>query len=209
MKSPLNSTNCGLVGFAVNATVLSPFSAACDRRPYIVMSIAQPTKRSMRPLDSTAYALATGLGAGFVPVAPGTVGSLEGVAIFLAALALHPAPLPLLFLLAILNAALFIGGVWASSRTCEITGLKDPGIVVIDEVSGQLIALTPLALWPSFSVAAVVAGFILFRLFDIFKPYPIRKLEHLHAGLGVMADDVLAGIYAAVLLSLGHLVRLI
>ena len=173
------------------------------------MSIAQPTKRSTRPLDRTAYALATGLGAGLVPIAPGTVGSLEGLAMFLAALAFHLAPLPSLFILAILNAAVFIGGVWASSRTCEITGLKDPGIIVIDEVSGQLIALTPLALWPAFSVAAVVIGFLLFRLFDIFKPYPIRQLEHLPAGLGVMADDVLAGIYAAVLLWLVHLARLI
>jgi phosphatidylglycerophosphatase A len=162
-----------------------------------------------RPLDSTAYALATGLGAGFVPIAPGTVGSLEGVVIFLAVLAFHLGPLPSLFVLAILNVAVFAIGVWASTRTCEITGLKDPRLVVIDEVSGQLIALTPLALWPSFSIAAVVIGFLLFRLFDIFKPYPIRKLEQLHAGLGVMADDVLAGVYAAVLLWLCHLVRLI
>jgi phosphatidylglycerophosphatase A len=173
------------------------------------MSITQPTKRSTRPLDSTAYALAIGLGAGLMPIAPGTVGSLEGVVILLAVLALHLAPSVSLLVLVILNVIVFAVGVWASTRTCEITGLKDPGIVVIDEVSGQLIALTPLALWPSFSVAAVVAGFILFRLFDIFKPYPIRKLEHLHAGLGVMADDVLAGIYAAVLLGLGHLARLI
>ena len=71
-----------------------------------------------------------------------------------------------------------------------------------------MIALTPLALWPSFSILAIVIGFLLFRLFDIFKPYPIRKLEHLHAGLGVMADDVLAGIYAAVVLWLVHLSRL-
>ena len=174
-----------------------------------VMSTAQPTKRRTRPLDGTAYALSTGLGAGFAPIAPGTVGSLEGVGIFLAVFALHLALPASLLLLAILNILMFAVGVWASTRTCEITGLKDPRIVVIDEVSGQLIALTPLALWPSFSIAAVVLGFLLFRLFDIFKPYPIRKLEHLHAGLGVMADDALAGIYAAVLLWLGHIVRLI
>lgn len=172
------------------------------------MSTAQPTKRITRPLDGTAYALATGFGAGFVPVAPGTAGSLEGVVIFLAVLAFHLGPLSALLVLAALNVAVFAIGVWASSRTCEITALKDPGLVVIDEVSGQLIALTPLVLWP-FSILAVVTGFFLFRLFDIFKPYPIRKLEHLHAGLGVMADDVLAGIYAAVLLWLVHLSRLI
>jgi len=172
------------------------------------MSSTQPAKRKTAS-DRIAYALAIGLGAGLMPIAPGTVGSLEGVVILLAVLALHFAPSVSLLVLVILNIIVFAVGVWASSRTCEITGLKDPGIVVIDEVSGQLIALTPLALWPSFSVAAVVAGFILFRLFDIFKPYPIRKLEHLHSGLGVMADDVLAGIYAAVLLWLGHLARLI
>jgi phosphatidylglycerophosphatase A len=173
------------------------------------MPIAQPTKRQSTALDRLAYALATGLGAGHVPVAPGTLGSLEGVGVFLAVFALHR-PLPAsLLLLAVVNILLFAVGVWASTRTCEITGLKDPGIVVIDEVSGQLIALTPLALWPSFSIAAVVLGFLLFRLFDIFKPYPIRKLEQLRAGFGVMADDALAGIYAALLLWLVHIVRLI
>jgi len=144
-----------------------------------------------------------------MPVAPGTVGSLEGVGAFLAVFALHLALPASLLLLAVVNILVFAVGVWASTRTCEITGLKDPRIVVIDEISGQLIALTPLLLWPSFSIVAVVLGFLLFRLFDIFKPYPIRKLEHLHAGLGVMADDVLAGIYAAVLLWLAHIVRLI
>ncbi|HXU34820.1 MAG TPA: phosphatidylglycerophosphatase A [Blastocatellia bacterium] len=172
------------------------------------MSSAQPAKRKTTT-DRIAYALATGLGAGFAPIAPGTIGSVEGLVIFLAVLAFHPGLAASLVVLASLNMAVFAVGVWASTRTCEITALKDPGIVVIDEVSGQLIALTPLALWPSFSVAAVVAGFILFRFFDIFKPYPIRKLEHLHAGLGVMADDALAGIYAAVLLWLGHIARLI
>lgn len=155
-----------------------------------------------------AYALATGLGAGFVPIAPGTVGSAEGVAIFVAILAIHLGQTSLMIVLTILNVIIFVIGVWASTRTCELTGIKDPRLVVIDEVSGQLITLTPLAFLPM-SIVGVVAGFLLFRLFDIFKPYPIRKLERLHAGLGVMADDVLAGIYAAALLCLGHLARLI
>ena len=149
--------------------------------------------------DRFAYALATGLGAGFVPIAPGTVGALEGVAIYLAINAMHLRQTSLLIVLAFINVILFAVGVWASNRTCAVTGIKDPGLVVIDEVSGQLIALTPLALLPSFSIIAVVVGFLLFRVFDIFKPYPIRKLERLHGGLGVMADDALAGIYAAVL----------
>jgi phosphatidylglycerophosphatase A len=155
-----------------------------------------------------AYAIATGLGAGFVPIAPGTVGALEGVAIYLAIHALLLGQASSLFALAFINVILFAVGVWASNRTCVMTELKDPRLVVIDEVSGQLISLTPLALLPSFSIRAVVIGFLLFRLFDIYKPYPIRKLERLHGGLGVMADDALAGVYAAVLLWLTHLVGL-
>jgi len=76
-------------------------------------------------------------------------------------------------------------------------------------VSGQLIALMPLALWPSFSITMVIIAFLLFRMFDIFKPYPIRKLERLHGGLGVMADDTLAGIYAAALLWLAHTIHIL
>jgi phosphatidylglycerophosphatase A len=101
-------------------------------------------------------------------------------------------------LLVALNVLVFALGVWAANRTCEICGLKDPGVIVIDEVSGQLIAITPLALAPS--PAGIIAAFLLFRFFDIFKPYPIRKLERLPGGLGVMADDALAGIYAAILM---------
>jgi phosphatidylglycerophosphatase A len=159
--------------------------------------------------DRLAYALATGFGAGFVPIAPGTVGALEGVAIYLGIHALHLGRSSSLIMLAILNVILFSAGVWASNRTCEITGLEDPRSIVIDEVSGQLIALTPLVLLPSFSILAAVIGFLLFRLFDIYKPYPIRKLERLHGGLGVMADDALAGVYAAGLVWLcGHFLLL-
>jgi phosphatidylglycerophosphatase A len=166
-------------------------------------------EQTITNLDRFAYALATGLGAGFVPIAPGTVGSAEGVAIFLAIVALHLGRLSSLLALAIINIVLFAVGVWASNRACRITGLKDPRLVVIDEVSGQLIALTPLALWPSFSVAALVIGFLLFRLFDIFKPYPIRQLEQLPSGLGVMADDSLAGVYAGALVWLSYSLGLI
>lgn len=143
-----------------------------------------------------------------MPIAPGTVGALEGVAIYLAIHALHLQQASFLFVLAIITVVLFAVGVWASNQTCAITELKDPHQIVIDEVGGQLIALTPLALLPSFSITALVVGFLLFRLFDIFKPYPIRKLESLHGGLGVMADDALAGVYAAVLLWLSHLAGL-
>ena len=106
----------------------------------------------------------------------------------------------------VINGVVFGVGVWASGRTCKISGLKDPQKVVIDEVSGQLIALVPAALSPA--VVPVIAAFALFRLFDIFKPYPIRKLEGLPGGLGVMADDALAGVYAAALIWMGSLLHL-
>ena len=173
------------------------------------MTRSSPIKKeSITASNRVAYALATGLGAGFTPIAPGTAGALEGVAIYLAIHALHLGHLAPLFVLVVINVILFAVGVWASNRTCAMTGVKDPRLIVIDEVSGQLISLTPLVLLPSFSITAVVIGFLFFRLFDIFKPYPIRKLERLHGGLGVMADDALAGVYAAVLLWLTHLVGL-
>jgi len=159
--------------------------------------------------DRAGYLIATGFGAGFSPIAPGTAGAIEGVLIFLALRALHLEPTSSFLVLAIVNIVVFALGVWASNRACSITGLLDPQIVVIDEVSGQLIALMPLALLPSVSIVAVVIGFLLFRLFDIFKPYPIRKLERLHGGLGVMADDALAGVYAAALVWAAHLLRLL
>lgn len=169
-------------------------------------------QRAPRPADRIAYRIATGAGAGFAPVAPGTLGAIEGVIVFLifnavANNSLSLAPRWSVAIFAVLNVALFIVGVWASSRACEICALEDPGQVVIDEVSGQLIALTPLIVAPS--VAGILLSFLLFRLFDIFKPYPIRKLERLHGGLGVMADDALAGIYAAALVWIGMQWRLL
>ncbi len=157
-----------------------------------------------RRLDRFAYVLATGFGAGAAPVAPGTLGAIEGVAIFLAFIVLANrlsfSPMLSFGLLAIINVLLFCVGVWASNRACELSGVKDPSQIVIDEISGQLIALTPIVASPS--IAGVIAAFVLFRLFDIAKPYPIRKLESLPAGFGVMSDDALAGVYAAVIVLL-------
>jgi phosphatidylglycerophosphatase A len=92
-------------------------------------------------------------------------------------------------------------GTWAASRTERLVGRKDASIVVIDEVAGQL--LTFIFLPPFFFGLApiIIIGFVAFRFFDIVKPYPVRKLEALPAGLGIMADDLLAGAYAALVLS--------
>ena len=156
-------------------------------------------RQKNRALDRFAYVLATGFGAGSAPVAPGTFGAIEGVAIYLlftvVANRLSLSPSLSFGVLVIINVVLFVVGVWASNRACAVSGAKDPSLIVIDEISGQLIALTPLALSPS--LAGVITAFALFRLFDIFKPYPIRKLESFPAGFGVMSDDALAGIYAA------------
>ena len=93
-------------------------------------------------------------------------------------------------------------GIWAASRTEELSGRKDPGKVVVDEVAGQMIALLPLTL---FSVQpltrGVIVSFILFRFFDIVKPYPAGRLERLKGGFGIMCDDLVAGAYAAVITS--------
>lgn len=171
-----------------------------------------PSKKSLR--DYLALALAT-WGVGFLPVAPGTFGSAVGVGIYLlvrlasarafAFAATHGWSFELLeslrmtFML-LLVATLAIIGVWAASRAEKLLGRKDPGAVVVDEVVGQMIAF----LFVPFNsgVWTIIVGFFAFRLFDIWKPYPIRRLEALDAGLGIMADDVLAGAYAAILMSL-------
>ena len=152
--------------------------------------------------DRIASAIATGLGAGLMPFAPGTFGAFEGLLLFLCLYSILSrsllSDLSILVIFVIANLLVFIAGVWASGATCRITGKSDPGSIVIDEVSGQLIALLPLSLGPN--IRGLIVGFVLFRLFDIFKPFPIRRLERLHGGFGVMADDALAGIYAAAVL---------
>jgi len=100
-------------------------------------------------------------------------------------------------LLLILVAIVSLVGVWAASRAERISQKKDPSIVVIDEVAGQMVALLSMPFWLA-TWWSVLSAFLLFRLFDIWKPYPVRRLEALESGLGIMADDVLAGIYALI-----------
>jgi phosphatidylglycerophosphatase A len=130
--------------------------------------------------------LATGLGAGYSPLVPGSAGSLVGVVSFWALAGQGP----LVQLGATL--ALFAVGVLVSSRTAAEVGLKDPGVVVIDEVVGQWAAF----LFLPFTPGAAVLGFLLFRVMDVLKPWPARELESLPGGLGIMADDLMAGAYA-------------
>lgn len=129
---------------------------------------------------------------GSLPKAPGTFGSAFGVFLYVLFLSFHPTDFHLLILIL----ALFFLGVFSSNLICRQMSEKDPSEIVIDEVVGVFIALFQAP--KSFGV--IFLGFLLFRLFDIWKPYPIRKLEHLPRGWGVMADDVLAGIYANLIL---------
>jgi phosphatidylglycerophosphatase A len=168
-----------------------------------------PRERTLR--DYIALGVST-CGVGFIPLAPGTWGSALGVCIYLLVRALgfrlsgqigldagiNAVLLTTFFLLVII--AVSLAGTWAATRTETILGRKDPGIVVVDEVAGQLITFVFMP-WDS-PAWMLAVGFVLFRVFDIWKPYPVRRLESLEAGLGIMADDVLAGIYAATLMSL-------
>jgi len=139
----------------------------------------------------------TWFGAGWLPGAPGTWGSLAALP-FAWIILSYADP----GLLAFASVALFALGVWASDVALRETQTTDPGWIVIDEVVGQWLTL----LAAPFSVAGFIAGFVLFRLFDIWKPFPIRVVERrLEGGFGVMADDVLAAIYAAAVLILGRM----
>ena len=146
--------------------------------------------------DWAAIAIGTAGGAGFSPIAPGTAGSIVGVLIYLL---IERLQLGAYYLHAIIF--FFIVGIWASSRVENLWG-HDSQRIVIDEVVGQMITYGVAAGRYQLSAFHIVLGFGLFRLFDIVKPFPIRYLERLKGGLGVVADDVGAGIYALVVLTL-------
>ena len=112
-----------------------------------------------------------------------------------------PAP-ALVVVVLVAIAAVTCVGTWAATRTEQLSGRKDPGKVVVDEVAGQFIALFPLTLFTRWSTVAVIVSFILFRFFDIVKPYPANKLQELNGGAGVMLDDLVAGLYGAVIVSI-------
>lgn len=134
---------------------------------------------------------ALGFGLGAAPFAPGTFGTLLGIPVYLL---LAGASLPV-YLAAV--AALFLLGIAACRVTARALGVHDHPAIVFDEVVGFLITMT---LAPA-SAGWIVAGFALFRLFDIWKPWPIRWIDrHVHGGLGIMLDDALAGVYALLVL---------
>jgi phosphatidylglycerophosphatase A len=223
-----------------------------------------PSTEYEKRRPSLALAIATALGVGYAPKAPGTFGSLLGVitAMLTSLFFLRPHSVGDLFsrqrlmertlidhhflvpggdihdsmlvvpVTCAILLVLFLAfvGVWSAGKAADFAGVKDPQFVVIDEVAGQhitlILPLIPLAM-PSlsahmdFSEYAIysalsvlnwrylLAGFVLFRLFDIWKPFPIGNLEKLRGGWGIMADDWLAGVYAAILLKVALHFRLL
>lgn len=162
--------------------------------------------------DHIALAITT-CGVGYLPLAPGTWGSMFGVAIYVAFAMLFWEPsvgqemvgravfdYALFVVYLILLIGLCILGMWAAGIGTQLLGNSDPSEAVIDEVVGQLITFVfvPFTIGWQF----ILIGFLLFRLFDIWKPYPINDLQGLPDGIGVVADDVLAGVYAGVCLAI-------
>jgi phosphatidylglycerophosphatase A len=135
--------------------------------------------------------IATGCNSGYLPKAPGTWGSLVGLLIFFL---LHTLDVSTYL---IVLAGLFLVGTFAAGEAEKIMDHKDPGLVVIDEIVGMLITMVAVPATP----LTMVLGFILFRIFDIFKPFPVNFFDQrFHGGLGIMLDDVIAGLYSLVIL---------
>ncbi len=135
-----------------------------------------------------AWVLATWFGCGSVPVGPGTMGTIGAIPLYLlAARAGRPGVAGVAILVTVV-------GIWAADVVARDLGKKDPQVVVVDEVAGMLVTMLPMK---DVSWQAVLAGFLLFRLFDITKPWPARRLEHLPGGWGIVMDDIAAGVFGA------------
>jgi phosphatidylglycerophosphatase A len=147
-------------------------------------------------MTRAAFLLATWFGCGRSPFAPGTVGS---AAALLIGIALHRFAGVSAWYFLVLAAVLFYPAVWSASVVAHTSKIEDPGFVVVDEVLGQWIALAGAR---PFNWVSCLAAFALFRLFDIWKPPPVRQLEAFPGGLGINADDAMAGCYAALVIYL-------
>jgi phosphatidylglycerophosphatase A len=168
-----------------------------ELNPQVSVREVVSKKAERGPSDYLALAIAT-FGVGYLPIAPGTWGSLVGLGIFLLLRFSLKGNPPFLIALLFAIVLITVAGIWAASQTERLSGRKDPGKVVVDEVAGQLISTLPLVLMSTTAWKMwIIISFILFRFFDIVKPYPARQLEGLHGGLGIMCDDLVAGVYAA------------
>jgi phosphatidylglycerophosphatase A len=150
---------------------------------------------SRRPLEACALAIATLFGAGRSPIAPGTAGTLAAIPLVYAAGRLLPA-----WGFAAATVAVACVGVWVSGPAARLLAGKDPGPVVIDEAAGLFVTL----LFIPVGGFTLAAGFLLFRAMDILKPPPARRAEGLPGGWGIVADDLIAGVYANLALRLAR-----
>ncbi|MEO8041916.1 MAG: phosphatidylglycerophosphatase A [Acidobacteriota bacterium] len=169
-------------------------------------------------LDYVSLAVTT-FGVGYLPLAPGTYGSLVAVGFYVvlasvfASFRYSASPSSPEAIVAAIHAVILVTfllfillGIWAASRSVELLGNTDAPEAVVDEVIGQLVVFLFIPFTSSWLL--IGAGFLMFRLFDIWKPYPIDDLQSLPGGIGVCADDLLAGVYAGVCLSIIYAIGL-
>ena len=153
---------------------------------------------SRKPSETLAFFVATGGGSGYLPAAPGTWGSLQGLALFW--LAGWASPDQFRILVGISLLLLLYPAIWAAGRMARSRDQEDPPEIVVDEILGQMLCL----LWVPATWGWHLASFLLFRLFDIVKPFPAGRSEKLPAGVGIIADDLVAGFYAGCALKIGE-----
>jgi phosphatidylglycerophosphatase A len=152
----------------------------------------RPSASSTTWADGIWLAAATFLGAGRLPIAPGTWGSLFTALLYWALLTQVSTPV-----LIAITVVVTIVGVISSTHAERILNKHDPGEVVIDEVAGQLVAVLVLHAWRRSTPLLILVSFLAFRVFDVLKPFPCYQLQRLPRGWGVVADDLFAGLYAA------------
>ncbi len=140
----------------------------------------------MSVTERLAFALATGFGSGYSPIAPGTAGSAVGLVFVWGMSYLNlPGQIAAVIVVSVLS-------VIAADIVARSTGLKDPGLVVADEIAGMMVTMIAIP----FTLKTAVLGFILFRVMDVVKPPPARQFERFKGGIGIVADDLMAGVYA-------------
>jgi phosphatidylglycerophosphatase A len=144
-------------------------------------------------MTRVAVFIATAAGCGYFPIAPGTAGAAAGLVLYGLVWWTHSRSLEVALIV-----LTFAVGVWAATHAERFFGVVDPGQVVIDEVNGMLVTLAFIPV----GVSGALAGFFIFRLLDALKPFPANRLESLHGGFGIMADDVMAGVYSNIALRL-------
>jgi phosphatidylglycerophosphatase A len=153
-----------------------------------------------RAVSAVAWTLATWFGCGRVPKAPGTAGTVGAIPLYLLLARTGRAGVGIAAIV-----ATFVG-VWAASVVARQLASKDPQVVVIDEVAGFLVTMVPMRI---VSWQAVLSGFVLFRLLDSLKPWPIRLAEKLPGGWGIVLDDVVAGVFGAAAMVGLHALRVV